>query len=480
MMVDSRGVPETSSRPRRRKIVTACAALVLCGVLLVLSDTPAALIESVWTSSRPIRQYHQPTDPSASRVHCLCSAIGCVPLMENVLTRVYKNAKLVVYLRHHNTAEVFEYLFWKCADAGTTHIVNSYWDWPWGKGIRFPVEFIAAQDLVERALQDAGGEPTDNIEWYVPRDFYSPYHILLDRGSYQLAGQLNLARAVIANAQPLPNHTNSRAVTSVGVSLFADIAGNVERNLSVAVYEIFFTMAGIQRLTQNPTDALQPARWQGFGFFAGGGVDWSYTHKNTKHSWPLLQAVINTTNQRLEAKYGPPPAPLDDVIFDERKTSEYGEFRRSRGIHPELLEQLHHMVTIDLGRPWVKMTFSDRMTLEEQFNTVRRHRLFIVGEGAVTVNMMFSRPNTTWVVVYNHTRTRGEWTHASFHALQALSWPHVRLVLFTVWRSHVPLMSDLLAVLQRPWQPGVTFLGSDDDGQPLQGWMSELRPGGKE
>jgi hypothetical protein len=84
----------------------------------------------------------------------------------------------------------------------------------------------------------------------------------------------------------------------------------------------------------------------------------------------------------------------------------------------------------------------------------------------VTVLATLARPGTTWIVVYNHTRPRGEWRHSAFHARLAEGLPGVRMLIYmVVAHGRRAPVGPLAAADVSPFEPGVRFFGADSLGQ---------------
>ena len=184
------------------------------------------------------------------------------------------------------------------------------------------------------------------------------------------------------------------------------------------------------------------------------GVQYYLRDELVRALWPLL-----VDNKTLLAK-------------TNRTAVNRRELRRASALPP--MDTMALVVGMDTGTP-----------MQHQLHALRRASLVICSEGAFHTLAPLSRPGTTWVVVYNHTRQHdlqhpwGAWKYTNFHAPMSRAFPWVRSVFYMVDNGRRdaivdPATGDVLpdATIRAffdgrkgpPFQGGVYFVGADQHG----------------
>ena len=120
----------------------------------------------------------------------------------------------------------------------------------------------------------------------------------------------------------------------------------------------------------------------------------------------------------------------------------------------------------------------ENLSVEEQYEYVRSSNWVLAAEGASLVWSMFSPPNTTWIVVYDHKNDGVSpdsfFRHIIYHVPLFRVTPWNRLFVYEVYRGHAPPLAELKTAMSSPFRHGTFFLQVPD--APRYKYSSLLLP----
>ena len=190
-------------------------------------------------------------------------------------------------------------------------------------------------------------------------------------------------------------------------------------------------------------------------------------HRHNFPSRALLSYLRNMsliTNERLVAQYGDVPfsdkTPL--MVEDRPVTNSFDAEQRSRGIQPHLRNELLAALEPVVG-PHVVRRFYAELPLKVQYHYIRSSKVILTSEGSFMAFLFLSRPNTTWICVYNHTRPPREWMYSNWHAPGAVAFDWIRVVFYVIDhgnREPMRVLVERFFAPDKPFVPGVFYLGN--------------------
>jgi hypothetical protein len=427
-----------------------------------------------------------------SEFECICGPDdvpaelrGCVPLFRYAITRSFNREGVIVYISDRNDPQHFTRIsasLRRCTEhnfylPAPTHITL--------RSVTPAVKRVCEAQRREthrREVQETGN-PHDEaiIDWHIVRRFgLTPYHVLYDGGALQMWLATAMLREHLKSVRHNPSLTIRLRVNNFYDTLRRDewaSMHDLRGHMLHPVQELFMMSVGAERYDIHKP-GFRCAEYQVFGTpnITPMSFEVNYT-KTAFPSFPVLQKMATELNGKLLARFGEAPSfSWKTGLIDQRKTEDYDQQNRSRGIQPALEHEITRALAEHCHIDLVPFHLGSNMTLQEQFHLVRSHRLIVGGEGALFAMMIMSAPNTTWVQVYNHTRRRGTWLHSNFHAAVARGIPWVRLVILVISnKDHYAPVHELIRAIERgggfngatPFLPGVVYVGVDEFGREM-------------
>jgi hypothetical protein len=169
---------------------------------------------------------------------------------------------------------------------------------------------------------------------------------------------------------------------------------------------------------------------------------------------------------RLVTKFGDVEANQETpVMFDSREpTTTFDHDQRTRGLQPalkfEFLASLAGLVGKSVTRP-----MGHNYPLKTQFHWIRESSVIVGGEGALFAFMFLSKPNTTWICVYNHTRPAKSFKFTNFHAPMAHALRSIRVIFYMVDHGDRAPVDETVKKFfghGSVFKPGVYYVGPVD------------------
>jgi hypothetical protein len=417
--------------------------------------------------------------------HCLCGPPdlpehkkSCTPLFRHAVTDAEPGKRLLYYL-FTKSREAFVAMvdrFHDCAQFQDPH--QRVFFWP--RDGKFQVLFAKPTPRIAKtcphrhkpapAVTDELPRSID-LEWHVGRWFgLSLYHLLYDRGGFQMWLQRHLFREMAIQYRLLHPDGEVRLT----VNNINDVeAMHTERYLKGhtlihPVQELYNRFGRVDDYRWHQP-GVRCAPWQGLGYLYISpmtyDVDWVSA---TNASAPWIARAVTDLHRSMAQAY-PVEAALvartDEAMIDLRGTSDFDNQQRARGIQPQTRELLAATIQHSTGMALEPFRLHEGMTLREQYAILQTHQIVVCGEGAVTGLQLLSRPNTTWIMVYNHSRPANDWRHSNFHAGVTQGIPWIRLIIFVIVNGTAGDVNVLRSMLQDPFVPGVHYIGADRFGQ---------------
>ena len=223
---------------------------------------------------------------------------------------------------------------------------------------------------------------------------------------------------------------------------------------------------------------------QGVGIFSQPPLGWTVAWRHIAEEFAVSLGPAHERMLRiLEGRYGPGefPKPGSEVeefiggrhdqeteyLHDGRPVEDEDSQLRARGIQPHVLAEFEAaFASAGLPAKRVVGRFGADVPLEHEWWQMRWPKLIVGGEGAFFSLLPLARPGTTLVMVYNSSRDGNGWMHSAFHSIVAQNTPWVRLIVYSINRGYRVPASELATAIKAPFEPGVSFLGADNEGRP--------------
>ena len=468
----------------------AAGTILLCGFLFGLfvvpipwQDTPTQLTNIPSGDEMPAFGHKEPPQiraadkpPKYTHVHCVCgpqgvsaAEHGCVPVVENALITVEPRVRVTftaffrpnVSLADQEEREI-EILKKQFADCRA----RSYFPTASTTFVFATNSRKEKADNYYQACERVQAPVYHEVLFLIVRwGGWTPFHNLFDHGLFQVWMGWLTVKKFVEDLAKVAKSRSDLLLTTPAIHVVQCMMGFQppfppihELWLRVLKPRVFQWMEETSHCSAFAVVGDLPASTSG-------------NHRHLDHLFvsPGLQYYLrymaSLTTMALIDAYGDRPfSELTPVMYDNREVlNGFDHDQRSRGLQPQLKKEFESVLDRLVGKG-VSRTMSAEISLKDQFHWIRSSRVIVGGEGALFAFMFLSRPNTTWICVYNHTRPPKSFKFTNFHApaAHALSW--IRVIFYMIDHGmRVPVDEALTRFFPTPasFTSGVYYVGSD-------------------
>jgi hypothetical protein len=412
--------------------------------------------------------------PLFTDVHCVCGPagvsqeeLGCVPVVENAVADIHPKVNVTfecffapdkdpdAELRRLRSA------FESCR--ARSYFPISQHVFLFAPGPQRPVHEICAELQTSKGVADNTDESgmRHEVSFLIVRwNNWVPFHNLFDHGLFQVwMGWFTVKKYI-------EERLGKRVLDQPGAHIVDDLSGWFT-DPKPAVHTLWLQLL-------NPAYFLWQRQMRTCSAFHVVGDLRASTSGYMRHGHdfpsPALLGYLRemgaVINRNMISVYGDvhdrdvSSTPI--LVEDRPVTNSFDAEQRSRGIQPHLRRELLDVLVPAVG-PSVVRQFSDRVPMGTQFLHIRSSRVILTSEGSFMAFMMLSRPNTTWICVYNHTRPRGEWMYSNWHAPGAMAFNWMRVIFYVIDhgnREPAQSIVDRFFSPGQPFVPGVFYVGN--------------------